>query len=224
VSTGSDKTQVGLPEELLMSNQAGSRVLLVTFRAKPGREQDFIKLMHGFIPSTRAEPGNRQFEFYRDQADPLNFMLYEEFVNEAALDTHRARPEHATVLEDIKPMLDGAPVVTPWSLALTNAGTPSAGQGDVGHVTLVHFRMKPDGVDGMLDAVGSDFDQMQGNVRFDLNRELADPLNGMICARWVSRAIWQAHNAKPHFKVSVERMAPCLATPLQRTLWQPALS
>jgi quinol monooxygenase YgiN len=209
-------------EELLMSNQVGGRVLLVTFRAKPGREQDFIKLMHGFIPGTRAEPGNRQFEFYRDQADPLNFMLYEEFVNEAALETHRARPEHATVLEDIKPMLDGTPVVTPWSLALTNAGTPSAGQGNVGHVTLVRFRMKPDGVDGMLDAVGRDFDQMQGNVRFDLNRELADPLNGMICARWVSRAIWEAHNAKPHFKVSVERMAPCLATPLQRTLWQPA--
>jgi quinol monooxygenase YgiN len=205
-----------------MSEQAGGHVMLVTFQATPGREQDFIKLMHGFIPGTRAEPGNRQFEFYRDQADPLNFMLYEEFVDAAALKAHQARPEHAAVLEGIKPMLDGAPAVSPWSLALTNAGTPSAGQGDVGHVTLVRFRMKPDGVERLLETVRDDLDNTQGNIRFDLNRSLEDPLDAMICARWVSRAVWEAHNAKPHFKVFVERMASCLATPLQRTLWQPA--
>ena len=34
----------------------------------------------------------------RDQDDPLNFMLYEEFVDEAALQAHRERPEMATIL------------------------------------------------------------------------------------------------------------------------------
>ena len=42
--------------------------------------------------------GNRQFEFYVDQDDPLNFLLYEEFVDEAALQAHRELCEALAVL------------------------------------------------------------------------------------------------------------------------------
>src|ERR1700689_2391721 len=113
-----------------MSKGTGGYVILVRFRAKAGQDRQFAKQMHSVLPATRSEPGNRQFEFYVDQDDPLNFMLYEEFADEAALQTHRERPEVAANLAAIKPMLDGAPDASLWKLALTNAGGSGSGRGE----------------------------------------------------------------------------------------------
>jgi quinol monooxygenase YgiN len=204
-----------------MSKLPGGYVLLAKFRAKAGQEREFAKLMQSAVVDTRAEPGNLQYEFYCDQDDPLNFMLYEEFTGEAAHQAHRARPEMVATLQAVKPMLDGAPDVSPWTLALTNVG---AGRkpGEVGHVTLVRFRVKADSVEHLLKEIGGDLDRMDGNIRFDLNRGRNDPLDCMICARWVSRAVWEAHNAKPEFKVFAQHVGPWLDVPMRRTLWQPA--
>lgn len=204
-----------------MSNGTDGYVILVRFRAKAGQERAFAQEMRSAMPATRAEPGNRQYEFYGDQDDPLNFMLYEEFANEAALQTHRARPEMAAHLAAIKPMLDAAPDATFWSQALTNAKPAGGKTGEAGHVTLVRFRMKPDTVDAVLDAIGGDLDDMQGNIRFDLNRGRADPLDCMICARWVSRAVWEAHNAQPKFKDFAAHVTPLLDIPMRRALFKP---
>ena len=204
-----------------MSNGTDGYVILVRFRAKAGQERAFTQEMRSAVPATRAEPGNRQYEFYGDQDDPLNFMLYEEFANEAALQTHRARPEMAAHLAAIKPMLDAAPDATFWSQALTNAKSAGGKTGEAGHVTLVRFRMKPDTVDAVLDAIGGDLDDMRGNIRFDLNRGRADPLDCMICARWVSRAVWEAHNAQPKFKDFAAHVTPLLDIPMRRALFKP---
>ncbi len=205
-----------------MSEASGGYVILVRFRAKAGQDRQFAKQMLSAVAATRSEPGNRQFEFYVDQDDPLNFMLYEEFADEAALQTHRERPEMAANLAAIKPMLDGSPDATFWTQALTNAGTNGGGRGEVGHVTLVRFRMKPDTVDATLNTIGGDLDDMQGNIRFDLNRSRSDPLDCMICARWLSRAVWEAHNARPEFKEFAARIGPLLDQPMRRMLWKPA--
>jgi len=204
-----------------MSNGTDGYVILVRLRARAGQERTFAQEMRSAVPATRAEPGNRQYEFYGDQDDPLSFMLYEEFANEAALQTHRARPEMAAHLAAIKPMLDAAPDATFWSQALTNAKPASGKTGEAGHVTLVRFRMKPDTVDAVLDAIGGDLDDMQGNIRFDLNRGRADPLDCMICARWVSRAVWEAHNAQPKFKDFAAHVTPLLDIPMRRALFKP---
>lgn len=207
-----------------MSNGNRGYVVLVRFRAKAGQERAFAKEMESAVSATRAEPGNRQFEFYRDQEDPSNFMLYEEFVDEAALQTHRERPEVTAHLAAIKPMLDGAPDASFWTQALTNAKAGASNRGEAGHVTLVRFRMKPDTVATVLDAIGGDLDDMQGNIRFDLNRGREDPLECMICARWISRAVWEAHNARPEFKAFAGRVTPLLDVPMKRALFKPAIS
>jgi quinol monooxygenase YgiN len=206
-----------------MSKGTGGYIILVRFRAKAGQDRQFAKQILSVVPATRSEPGNRQFEFYVDQDDPLNFMLYEEFVDEAALQVHRERPEMVANLAAVKPMFDGAPDATLWTQTLTNAGGNGGGRGGVGHVTLVRFRMKADTVDATLAAIGGDLDDMQGNIRFDLNRSRTDPLDCMICARWLSRAVWEAHNARPQFKEFAARVGPLLDQPMRRTLWKPAV-
>jgi quinol monooxygenase YgiN len=88
-------------------------------------------------------------------------------------------------------------------------------------VTLVRFRIKADTVDAVLAAISGDLDDMHGNVRFDLNRGRADPLECMICARWVSRGVWEAHNARPQFKDFAARVTPLLEVPMRRALFKP---
>jgi quinol monooxygenase YgiN len=119
-------------------------------------------------------------------------------------------------------MLENPPDMTFWTQALTNARNDDGSRDRVGHVTLVRFSMKPDKIDDVLAAIGGDLDDMTGNVRFDLNRGRDDALECMICARWHNRAIWEAHNAKPHFKEFAARVSPLLAQPMRRSLWQPA--
>jgi quinol monooxygenase YgiN len=206
----------------MSSSKAGGYIVLVRFKVKPGQQQAFAESMRSAASLTRAEPGNRQYEFYVDQDDPHNFMLYEEYADEAAFQAHRGHPEMAANLAAIKPMLESAPDVSFWTQALTNARDDDGKRERVGHVTLVRFAMKPDTVDAVLAAIGSDLDDMIGNVRFDLNRGRDDPLDCMICARWESRAIWEAHNAKPHFKDFAARVSPLLAQPMRRALWKPA--
>ena len=205
-----------------MSTGTGGYVILVRFRTKLGQQRAFAEVVRSAVSATRQEPGNRQYEFYRDQDDPLNFMLYEEYADEAALQTHRARPEMAITIAAIKPLLENPPDMTVWTQTLTNARNDDGNRDRVGHVTLVRFSMKPNAVAAVLAEIGGDLDDMTGNVRFDLNRGRDDPLECMICARWLSRAIWEAHNAKPHFKEFAGRVSPLLAQPMRRTLWQPA--
>jgi autoinducer 2-degrading protein len=207
----------------MMSNsKVGGYVLLVRFRTKDGQQQAFASAMQSAVPATRLEPDNRQYEFYSDQEDPLNFMLYEEYTDEAALQQHRARPEMAKTVAAIQPMLENPPEMSTWTQSLTNARNDDGNRDRVGHVTLVRFAMKPDTVDAVLAEIGGDLDDMAGNIRFDLNRGRDAPLDCMICARWESRAIWEAHNAKPHFKEFAARVSPLLAQSMRRTLWKPA--
>jgi quinol monooxygenase YgiN len=189
-----------------MSNQAGGRVMLLTFRAKSGLESKFATRMQSNVSGARSEPGNRQYEFYGSDDSPQSFMLYEEFADDQA----------------IKSKLDSEPDLSMWTLALTNAKTDNGERAGVGHVTLVRFRLKAEAVETMLEAIAGDLHDMQGNVRFDLNRSLSDPLDCMICARWISRAIWEAHNAKPEFKGFAARTAAFLDQPMRRTLWKQA--
>jgi quinol monooxygenase YgiN len=203
-----------------MTNQVGGQVVLVTFNAKPGEEKELAQRIQSIVPSSKAVTGNRQFEFYGDQEDPLHFMVYAEFADEAARQAYLAQPETVAGLRDMELLLEHPRDVSIWTLALTKAANGGA-QAQAGHVTLVRFRMKPDGVERMLREIGGDLEHMQGNIRFDLNRSAADPLEYMICARWVSRPVWEAHNAKPEFKSFAERTRPLLDSPMQRVLWKP---
>ncbi len=42
------------------------------------------------VEPTRAEPGCRTYEVHRSKDDPRSFLFYEQYDDEAAVDTHRA--------------------------------------------------------------------------------------------------------------------------------------
>lgn len=58
--------------------------IVVKFPVKPEFAQDWPELVAPFTEATRAEPGNKWFEWSRSVDDPNEFVLVEAFTDEGA--------------------------------------------------------------------------------------------------------------------------------------------
>jgi quinol monooxygenase YgiN len=63
-------------------------VVVARWTAKPGEEAAVAAAIDALIEPSRAEPGNLVYQAHRDPADACVFMLYEQYVNEAAYRAH----------------------------------------------------------------------------------------------------------------------------------------
>ncbi len=81
--------------------------LVVNFLVKPGAEEqakDYIRIME---EHTRREPGCRLYIGHQSQDDPRRFLFYEQYVDQAALDAHRAAPYFARyVTNGLAPLME----------------------------------------------------------------------------------------------------------------------
>lgn len=67
-------------------------VLNVHIQAVQGREEELAGQLHALLAPTRKEPGCLAYRLHRDPEDPRNFMFYESFKDQLALDQHLASP------------------------------------------------------------------------------------------------------------------------------------
>ena len=70
-------------------------VLVVNFHMKPGTEELAKQYIRKMQQNTRKEPGCRLYVGHQSLEDPLLFCFYEQYDDQAALDTHRAAPYFA---------------------------------------------------------------------------------------------------------------------------------
>jgi autoinducer 2-degrading protein len=64
--------------------------LAVTWRAKPGRENEVAELLKELSRrSQTGEPGCIHFYVHRSNEDPRDFLLYEQYVDDAAFEAHQ---------------------------------------------------------------------------------------------------------------------------------------
>lgn len=69
---------------------AGELMLLVTLRARPGRENELAEASEAFVRATRELTGIRGSTLHRSAANPLTFTLAERFSGRPALERHMA--------------------------------------------------------------------------------------------------------------------------------------
>jgi quinol monooxygenase YgiN len=76
-------------------------VVSATWKAKPGEEATVEDLLRQIQRAACLEPGCVLFWIHRSLDDPATFLLYEQYVSEAAFDEHAAS-EHVRriVLDD----------------------------------------------------------------------------------------------------------------------------
>lgn len=64
----------------------------VTYIIQPGHEGEAAEFFHKMVEPTRAEPGNIMYIAHRSTSEPHKFLLYEQYVDMAAFEAHRATP------------------------------------------------------------------------------------------------------------------------------------
>jgi quinol monooxygenase YgiN len=63
-------------------------VVLAKWIARPGEEKAVAAAIDALIEPSRAEPGMLVYQPHRDPQDPRVFLLYEQYVDEAAYRAH----------------------------------------------------------------------------------------------------------------------------------------
>jgi quinol monooxygenase YgiN len=71
-------------------------VVAATWVAKEGEEEAVENILRTMARLTADEPGCIEFTVYRSKSDARHYMLYERYVNEAALEAHRATDHFKT--------------------------------------------------------------------------------------------------------------------------------
>jgi quinol monooxygenase YgiN len=62
--------------------------LVVTFKAKPGKGEDFARTFAPVIKDVQQEPGCEQYELFRSEEDPDKLVLLERWTSAELLDQH----------------------------------------------------------------------------------------------------------------------------------------
>ena len=122
-----------------MSDPTAMRTMLARYRCRPGTADDVAGALRRMGDAVRAdEPACLVYRVSRSVEDPDVFVLYEEYVDEAALLAHRDTPHFRELVEGtVVPMLESrerevlAPVLDPVpdAGAGTNTMSSDAGRG-----------------------------------------------------------------------------------------------
>ena len=83
--------------------------LTAVLTVKAGHEAEFERVMQVTVPKVREEPGNHAYVLSRSADNPRVFLVYEEYEDAEALESHRAHLKEMGI--DLRDLLDGPPVL-----------------------------------------------------------------------------------------------------------------
>lgn len=84
--------------------------IVVKYQVKPSETENFIEKTREFTKATRAEPGNKWFEWSRSVEDSNEFVLVEAFEDDAA-EAHVGSDHFKKGLETMRPLLTATPKI-----------------------------------------------------------------------------------------------------------------
>jgi quinol monooxygenase YgiN len=73
-------------------------VVIARYRARAGEEDRVEAALGQMAGPTRAEPGNLDYQVFRDPAEPAVFMLFERYTGADAFEAHRESAHFGTWL------------------------------------------------------------------------------------------------------------------------------
>lgn len=102
-----------------MSNQnenSSQLTIHVIAKAKSGQENKVRQLCESILAPTRQEPGCINYYCHQDPKDPTQFMFYENWTNQAALDAHLVTPHITKFFQEVSDLLEKPPEIFAWKL------------------------------------------------------------------------------------------------------------
>lgn len=89
--------------------------IVVKFRTKPEWTERWLEHVRPFTEATRAEPGNRWFDWSRSVDDPNEFVLVEAFDDDAA-EAHVTSAHFKAAMDDLPQALASTPQIVSQSV------------------------------------------------------------------------------------------------------------
>ena len=77
----------------------------VSIRVKPGSNQALEAAFQELAAHTRLEPGCLTYQLHRSTLNPLQYFLYERYVDESALRFHQATDHFSRIVKGVVPSL-----------------------------------------------------------------------------------------------------------------------
>jgi quinol monooxygenase YgiN len=74
--------------------------MIVHMIMKPGTEEECIRLSRGMTEESRKEAGCLQYATLQSRENSRSFAVYEQYVDQAALDSHRTSPHYNRYIRD----------------------------------------------------------------------------------------------------------------------------
>ena len=73
-------------------------VVFAQYRVRAGEEARVANALRNMVAPTRAEPGNLDYQVFRDPKDPSLFAGFERYADESAFRAHLVSPHFGTWL------------------------------------------------------------------------------------------------------------------------------
>ncbi|HEX5234801.1 MAG TPA: antibiotic biosynthesis monooxygenase [Silvibacterium sp.] len=83
--------------------------LLVTLKAKPGRENELAEFLKSALPLVEAEPATNTW--FAIKIDPSTFGIFDTFATESGRDAHLSGKVAAALMQKAPELLAGAPKI-----------------------------------------------------------------------------------------------------------------
>jgi autoinducer 2-degrading protein len=81
--------------------------IVARYYAQDGKEEEVAEILRMMIPIALSEPGCKMYAINRAPDDPRRFLLYEQYVDEAAFASHAAsEPVQRNIVGRVIPMLE----------------------------------------------------------------------------------------------------------------------
>ena len=95
-------------------------VLSGKFTVKPEHREKLMQMAAALVAPSNAEEGCISYQFYQDGSNPNNFLFFEEWKNQAALDSHFQKPYFLEFAEKLPEMIIGKANITTYEVSKVN--------------------------------------------------------------------------------------------------------
>lgn len=93
-----EKTATGTDSTAAVKSDSAehSKIIAAKIYIKPDKINEFTDLFRGMTDSTLKEPGCTGYQLYQNPYEKTSFLVFETYVNQAAIDAHFAAPYFKT--------------------------------------------------------------------------------------------------------------------------------
>ena len=95
-------------------------VLAAKFTGKPERRSEILRLVATVTPPSRAEAGCITYNFYEQQPGAGEFLFFEEWADQAALDAHFQTPHFHAFMKEFPELIQGPPQLRTYEVGRTH--------------------------------------------------------------------------------------------------------